>query len=210
MSAADRPREVWLWRVQRGESDCGYGFVDEEWTTEPDVYPPECLIGVYVPAGSGPQQDGERLTDVRWFGRAAHLIVGDKCQFHMATQVGDYLVSTVGEYWPERPVREIHAKVHDPDWLRKNAHMMGDNFDYAYMKRFGFEEVGCDRKYETMVFKAGEPCTREDCGCGIPAIDGSELDFGAYNTAGEATEGHMKMVEKWLRGAATQPAGDPE
>jgi hypothetical protein len=134
-----------------------------------------------------------------WFGHAAHFICGRWCQFHMATQVGRYLVSTVGEYWPDRKVREIHAQVHDPDWLLKNARLMGDEFDAAYMKRFGFETIGCDRKYETMVFKAGEPCTSKGCGCGLPTIDDSELDFVGSNDAKTATEGHRAMCRKWAR-----------
>jgi len=67
------------------------------------------------------------------------------------------------------------------------------------MERFGYETVGCDRTYETMVFKAGKPCTAKGCKCGLPAIDGSELDFEGYNDAGAATLGHRKMVAKWRR-----------
>ena len=47
-----------------------------------------------------------------------------------------------------------------------------------------------------MVFKAGKLC---DCGCGIPSIDGSELDFTPYNDAKSATKGHMKLCNKWSR-----------
>lgn len=63
---------------------------------------------------------GERLraaacspSSWEWYGHPAHFICGDKCRFHLATKVGKYLVSTVGELWPERRVREIHAEVHD-------------------------------------------------------------------------------------------------
>ena len=45
-----------------------------------------------------------------WMGHAGHFICGHDCRFHMATRVGKYLVSTVGELWPSRAVREIHAK----------------------------------------------------------------------------------------------------
>lgn len=136
---------------------------------------------------------------VRWFGNAGHFICAQWCRFHLTTQVGKYLVSTVGEYWPERSSREIHARVYDPGWLMANAHRKGDEFDFYYMQRFGFQEIGCGRKYETMVFKAGKPCAAKGCGCGLPSIDGSELDVGTYNDAKAATEGHMKLVAKWSR-----------
>lgn len=35
-----------------------------------------------------------------WFGYAAHLCVADQCRFHLATLVGDRVVSTVGQYLP--------------------------------------------------------------------------------------------------------------
>ena len=133
----------------------------------------------------------------RWFGHAGHFICAQWCRFHLCTLVGDHLVSTVGEYWPERPVREIHAKVHDPVWLQENKHLRGDYFDGAYKKRFGFEEIGCDRTYETMVFKAGEPCSGKDCGCGLPETDGSELDFEGYTSAASASAGHLAMCFKY-------------
>ena len=133
----------------------------------------------------------------KWFGHAAHFIGGRNCQFHLATQVNGYLVSTVGELWWERGSREITARHQDPKWFAKNAHLKGDYFDAAYMKRFGFDTLGLDRKYETMVFKAGKPCARKDCGCGLPEIDGSELDFAGYSDAGSAARGHMELVEKW-------------
>lgn len=148
---------------------------------------------------------GIERSEWRWFGHPGHLIVGDSCRFHLATQVGEFLVSTVGEYWPERPVREIHAEVHDPAWLIENVHRRGDDFDAAYMRRFGYEEIGYNRKYETMVFKAGVPCTAEECGCGIPEIVGSELDATGYNDAGSATRGHMEMCRKWAVANAGVP-----
>jgi len=60
-------------------------------------------------------------------------------------------------------------------------------------------EIGLGRKYETMVFRAGKPCARPGCMCGVPDHDGRELDFEAYNTAGEAQAGHEAMVAKYVR-----------
>lgn len=136
-----------------------------------------------------------------WFGNAGHLIIGHQCRFHLATLAGTYLVSTVGEYWPDRAVREILAEIHDRAWISENRQRKGDDFDDAYMKRFGFEEIGCDRRYETMVFKAGPRCSRPECGCGLPQINGSELDFAGYNDAGSAARGHLRLCHKWGRRA---------
>lgn len=143
----------------------------------------------------------------KWFGHAAHLIVGHDCRFHMTTVVGKYLVSTVGEYWPPRSVREIHAKYNDPAWLDANQHLKGDYFDAAYMQRFGFETIGCDRKYETMVFLAGNPCASKSCGCGLPSISGSELDFGGYNDARSASRGHYALCAKYAKKRTKQSGG---
>lgn len=67
------------------------------------------------------------------------------------------------------------------------------------MAKIGFIEIGAGRKYETMVFRAGDPCTEQECGaCGIPLpADWGELDSDGYNSAGDATRGHYAMCEKW-------------
>lgn len=128
-----------------------------------------------------------------------HLCISSKCQFHLNTWVGKHIVSTVGEYWPERRVREIHAEIHDPAWFKENGKLMGDHFDYAYMKRFGFEDVGAYRKYETMVFLArpSEVKEKDFLCCPYEAIADESLDFLGYKTATEAYQGHLKMCEKW-------------
>lgn len=141
--------------------------------------------------------------DWKWFGNAGHLCVGHDCRFHLTTQIGDFLVSTVGEYWPDSQVRRIHAQVTDAAWLKDNAHLKGDHWDAAYFQRFGFEEIGLERKFETMVFEAGEPCP---CGCGLPQINGSDLDMDCYNDAPSATAGHLKMCRKYSR-LATKSGG---
>ena len=138
--------------------------------------------------------------DWTWYGNAGHFICGHWCRFHLCTKVGPWLVSTVGQYWPERPVWEIHARVHDPVWLRANAHRKSDDFDHAYMQRFGFEEIGYNRTFETMVFKAGPPCTADGCECGQPTLEsGMELDAAPANTAGEATRNHLRLCEEWAQ-----------
>lgn len=138
------------------------------------------------------------MKDWQWFGHAGHLIVGQWCRFHLATLLPNgYYVSTVGEYWPERGVREIHAEVTDKKWLAENRHRRGDDFDAAYMKRFGYEDIGYGRKYETFVFEShsGE-C---GCGCGLPNFDSSELDTDHANDAKAARSNHMELCAKWAK-----------
>ncbi len=138
----------------------------------------------------------------KWFGNAAHFICGHNCRFHLTTLIGHYLVSTVGEYLPDESVREIMARSRGIQIEGR-----GDARRADFMKKIGYEEIGCDRKYETMVFKAGAPCSVKECGCGLPSIDGSELDFAPYNQAGDATTGHLEMCRQWAEYAA--PKGDP-
>jgi hypothetical protein len=97
----------------------------------------------------------------------------------MATKVGKYLISTVGEY--VHPRNSNGSEQAEAEWLKDN-----------YLG----EDIGLNRKYETMVFKAGKPCS---CGCGLPEIDGHKLDFAGYNIAGDARKGHMKMCAKWAK-----------
>lgn len=129
-----------------------------------------------------------------WMPHAGHLIVGHECRFHLNTYVGKYIVSTIGEWWPDRQVREIHAGVRDSKWFFENKALKGDNFDHAYFKKFGYEEIGAGRTYETMVFKARKA---DDKCCPYTASDWMEIDSGAYNTAGDAYKGHLKMCKKW-------------
>ena len=131
-----------------------------------------------------------------WMPHAGHFICGARCEFKLNTYVGKYIVSTVGELWNERAVREIHAKVHDPKWLSKNIILKGDNFDDAYMKEFGFEDIGYNRKFETMVFKA-KKSKYKCCPYGIIVLKEMEMD--CYNDEVLAFKGHMKLCEKWSK-----------
>jgi hypothetical protein len=130
-----------------------------------------------------------------WMPHPGHLIVSRDCGFHLNTYVGGYIISTVGEYWPDRQVREIHASVVDKKWLEQNRHLKGDYFDSAYMQRFGWEEIGLSRTYETMVFKAGK--SNEAC-CPFDAlVMRGEKDFVGYETAAAAYKGHLKLCKRW-------------
>jgi len=75
----------------------------------------------------------------KWFGSSAHFICGRWCRFHLATLVGKYLISTVGEFVHPRNSggsEEVESK-----WLAKN---------------FPGKDIGINTKYETMVFHAGD------------------------------------------------------
>lgn len=129
-------------------------------------------------------------------GHAGHFILGDNCRFKLCTYIGKYIVSTVGELWNERGVRETHAKVHDPVWHQANKHLKGDAFDNAYFRKFGFEEIGYKRTYETMVFKARK--SKLKC-CPHEIQVEKDVDFNAYNTSEDAHKGHMKLCKKWSK-----------
>lgn len=66
-------------------------------------------------------------------------------------------------------------------------------------KNYPGEDIGFGRKYETMVFLAGKPCSAEGCNCGLPEIGGSEIECEGYNFAADANVGHAKLVEKYLK-----------
>lgn len=141
------------------------------------------------------------VKDWKWFGTPGHFICGDDCRFHLCTQVGKVLVSTVGQYFPCSEVREIITKTSGI-----SLKGIGDEREADFLKKIGYVEIGAGRLYETMVFKAGNPCTHEKCNCGCPEINGSEMDFEGYNDASEATKGHYAMCEKWSEGQDMRPA----
>lgn len=120
-----------------------------------------------------------------WMPHAGHFICGQDCRFHLATRIGDYIVSTVGEYVADSRVREIRIACH----LNQNPN--------AKVSEVGsFEDIGFNRKYETMVFKAEKAPSGEHC-CPWRAADGQDLDFAGYINADSAYLGHMAMCEKW-------------
>lgn len=131
-----------------------------------------------------------------WMAHAGHLIVGQDCRFHLTTYVGDFIVSTVGEYWPDSQVRRIHAGVHDPEWYNHNLNRRGDDFDRAYAHRFGYEPIGAgpDSLYETMVFEAARD--ENDC-CPWVMASPRNLDGDRYGDAESAARGHMRLCEEW-------------
>lgn len=110
---------------------------------------------------------------MKWFGHAAHFCAASMCRFHLATLLDNgFVVSTVGDYRPPHiPALDGDAPIE------------------------GGQEIGFGRKYETMVFVSQGECK---CGCGLPTISGSSIDFAGYNDAKAATKGHMAMIAAWI------------
>lgn len=107
-----------------------------------------------------------------WHGHAGHLCVSNRCYFHLCTDVGNYLVSTVGDFHP-------------------NVGRYGEK----YIDINKVEEIGLGRLYETMVFKKKEGTC--DCGCGLPNIDLTDIDMMAANLPQDARKNHMLMCYKY-------------
>jgi hypothetical protein len=69
--------------------------------------------------------------------------------------------------------------------------------ELKWQSREKFQEIGMNRIYETMVFRAKK--SRRIC-CPYEINVSKEVDFRGYKTAGEATKGHMELCEKWSKG----------
>ena len=103
----------------------------------------------------------------KWFGGAGHFIGGTECRFHLCTLIGEYIVSTVGDYRPRGEQSEKPTP------------------------------IGYQRTYETMAFRLDKFCDAPGCLCGMPLHDGRELDFAGYHCASDATAGHMEMCRRY-------------
>lgn len=126
-----------------------------------------------------------------WMPHAAHLCVARHCRFHLATYVGKYVVSTVGEWVPDSLVQAIIYQSRKGGTLPR-----GDEGENKFLKDIGFQEIGAGRTYETMVF-LGEK-HKSDC-CPWRIASGVELDTDGYSTADAAARGHMELCKKWSR-----------
>ncbi len=131
-----------------------------------------------------------------WMGHPAHFICARDCKFFMATRVGKYIVSSVGEYFPDAPVREIFAQSRGITLTG-----MGDARQYDYMKKVGYEELHSGGYlYETYVFKAIKNKAKGGCeACPYIIESGSNVDSMCFKTRGEAFKGHYKMCDKWAK-----------
>ena len=88
-----------------------------------------------------------------WMPHPGHFIGASNCKFIMNTYVNGYIVSTVGEYFPDAEVRRIHlqGKIDMPpmgidgngkfyrdtsntELYKSILELKGDSFDDAYLK----------------------------------------------------------------------------
>jgi hypothetical protein len=100
-------------------------------------------------------------------GCKGHLIVARHCQWSRHTQVGNYRVSTIGDYY-------------DPDGKRTTIGLGEDSFfETMVFKTSDEQEDG-----------------NEGCGC-RKVLDWGEIDGQRYATAGEAQAGHERYVEEY-------------
>lgn len=117
-----------------------------------------------------------------WMPHAAHFIGGNYCRFKLATYVGKYIVSTVGEWEKD----EYEKKWDYIDEDEKNS-------PFKYINAIG--------PYETMVFKAkrsNEKHADYKC-CPYDIIVQEEVETLSYKTATEAYKGHKKLCNKWSK-----------
>ena len=105
----------------------------------------------------------------KWQGHPGHFISANKCMFRMSTVVGKYLISTIGEYYPNLGNTRGEEVVREP--------------------------IGYDGQYyETYIFTVGE--SEMECGC-AQVSDWCEIDGKRTSTAKEANLTHMEMCYKY-------------
>src|SRR5689334_9034385 len=103
-------------------------------------------------------------------GCPGHLIVARYCHWRRHTQVGNYRVSSIGNYYLN---------------------------DSSQRSTIG---AGEDAFFETMVFRTSPEMDGGNEGCGCrEVVEWGELDAKRYATAGEAQAGHERMVSKYLQ-----------
>lgn len=70
------------------------------------------------------------VSEWRWFGEHGHYILGRWCRFHLCTQIGDYLVSTVGKLVHPRQTHGSEAG--DERFLEANLNGEPIGLDHFY------------------------------------------------------------------------------
>ncbi len=139
-----------------------------------------------------------KITKDKWIfmPHPAHFILARDCKFFLATKIGKYIVSTVGEYWPDYRVRKIYEQTRGI-----KVEGMGDEYDRNYRKTYGYEDLSIGGyKYETMVFLAKKTQGKNKCeACPYVIDSGHNLDMDRYKTPKEAFKGHYKMCNKYAK-----------
>lgn len=108
-----------------------------------------------------------------------HLIIADDCQWYLHHHVGNYCVSSIGDYRPDGVSLEL-AKTYTPWSIGPNSMI----------------QIGMDRWFETRVVPLSEEGCEdgiEECNC--PHGGGEEMLLRGYCTQAEAEEGHMSIIQ---------------
>lgn len=116
-------------------------------------------------------------------------IIGDDCQFRLCTYVNGYLITTIGEYLPER---NILKSIHPLD--NKLQTLKGDEFDRYFLSKYGYEKIAMGHLYQTQVFIAQKRVEEEDQCCTHHRVKGEYcIESNGYAYAVSATVGHMNL-----------------
>jgi hypothetical protein len=78
-----------------------------------------------------------------------------------------------------------------------NGYIVSTVGEYFPMFMNGQQEIGYQRFYETMVFKAKKINPVPVCGCKYSQRNGHNIDFDSYNDRESAQKGHLDIVEKY-------------
>jgi hypothetical protein len=108
-----------------------------------------------------------REKDWHWDGHAQHFIGGRNCEFHLATRVGDFIISTVGEYRPR-----------------------GNSLPDGTGEYSEYTTIGLNRLFETFVFRASKPT-------GFDVDVYEEIDREDANECDDATVNHLLLCRKY-------------
>lgn len=150
-----------------------------------------------------------------WMPHPGHFCAASACRFVLNTYVPTgFIISTIGEYYPDELTRRLNLEdkinLNFTDIIEKDEvdirklyksilELQGDDFNNAYSKYIGFEDIG-DKHYETIVFLARENKDPNHQCCPYLSnlgIDNYEFEIKEYNDAESAKKGHYQLCYKW-------------
>lgn len=80
----------------------------------------------------------------KWYGYAGHFIGGRSCAFHLSTRVGGFLISTVGDYFPNGKRETLGAE--KDSWFETFVFKCsGDDKNGNPVMDDGFTEIDSER-----------------------------------------------------------------
>lgn len=93
-----------------------------------------------------------------WQGHPGHFCAASYCRFHLATRVGDYLISTVGDYYtnPEDGERkEIGYSADGSAWFETYVFKVAGTLDCGCAEVDGWSEIDGERWSEAKMAHDG-------------------------------------------------------